>query len=184
MKTNPMAQYVPVLNHFTRHLKDLCLTSPVEVRLADDSVVSVIWNEPNEDTRGGFRTENWGRLWRLDGTSVTSKDFDILNVVADESVDESEEDEPEDIRPNLGDIVRILEHDAAGDIPEGSVGTVVLDNNDYDGSVLVRFDDWDGGHSGYPDYRFATPETQFSHWWVFNEYLAVVCSADEGKSDE
>jgi hypothetical protein len=86
--------------------------------------------------------------------------------------------------PKLGDIVRILEHDAAGNIPEGAVGTVVLDNNDYDGSVLVRFDGWDGGHSGYPDYRFATPETQFSHWWVFNEYLAVVCSADEGKSDE
>jgi hypothetical protein len=80
----------------------------------------------------------------------------------------------------VGDMVRLV----AGNILVGSVGTVVLDNNDFDGSVLVRFDGWDGGHSGYPDYRFATPETQFSHWWVFNEYLAVVCSADEGKSDE
>jgi hypothetical protein len=177
-----MAQYVPVLNHFTRHLKDLCLTSPVEVRLADGSIVGVLWDKPNEDhsDRGGFRTENWNRFWNPDGTSITSRDYDIINVVADES----EDDEPEVIRPKLGDIVRILEHDAAGNIPEGAVGTVVLDNNDYDGSVLVRFDDWDGGHSGYPDYRFATPETQFSHWWVFNEYLAVVCSADEGKSDE
>lgn len=108
----------------------------------------------------------------IETLSILGKTYDVIAVDGNDGID------------CRCDYCCFVEHDAAGNIPEGAVGTVVLDNNDYDGSVLVRFDDWDGGHSGYPDYRFATPETQFSHWWVFNEYLAVVCSADEGKSDE
>lgn len=95
MQLNPVrCGYVPTLNTFTSNLRKLCLEQgTVEVRLMNDEAVDVMWQEATEDgCEEGFRTPNWSRMWRTDGTSITSRALNISHLVEEEYDFEDDED--------------------------------------------------------------------------------------------
>lgn len=67
-------------NEFTGSLRTLCQTSNgAQVQLRNRSIVRVYF-EPaaDEDTACMFRSADWSQVWRPDGSSVTSRDLDIV----------------------------------------------------------------------------------------------------------
>lgn len=64
---------------------------------------------------------------------------------------------------------------STGGPPDGSVGTLVYDDEYY---CLVQFDGWTGGHSGLKDWAEKCDES-VDKWWVFEEELAVVFSEEK-----
>ena len=70
------------LNEFTAHLKSECeIVGSILVRLRNDTMVMVQFTPENEEdcVSAGFHTANWSMCWNLDGSSVTSRDFDIVS---------------------------------------------------------------------------------------------------------
>lgn len=70
------------LNEFTQYLKEQCETTDmVIVRLRDGSTVGVMFVPEDEEqfVRAGFVSNNWTMCWNLDGSSVTSREYDIIS---------------------------------------------------------------------------------------------------------
>jgi hypothetical protein len=73
------------LNTFTTYLKIRCkIYGKQLVQLRDKTFIEIEYRPENkeDDTDAGFFTETHDncRMWRLDGSSVTSDDYDIISI--------------------------------------------------------------------------------------------------------
>lgn len=74
MRNEVMFQDKNSLNSFTEHLAEKCeVNGFVRVELRNNTFVDVCLTM----TGGCFHTSDWSHCWNLDGSSVTSKNFDI-----------------------------------------------------------------------------------------------------------
>ena len=72
-------------NEFTLVVRMLAESSdgPAKVRLRNGLVMDVLFAAATEGENMLFHTSDWDHVWNLDGSSVTSKDFDMCWVGAD-----------------------------------------------------------------------------------------------------
>ena len=95
MQTSPLRNgYIPTLNTFTSNLRKLCLEQgTVEVRLMNDDIVEVMWQDATEDgCEASFRTTNWSHVWRVDGVSIKGPRLNISHLIEEECDAEDDED--------------------------------------------------------------------------------------------
>ena len=71
------------LNEFTRKVKEICLKDgKCHVKLRDGSWRDVVYqpHDDEKDCEESFRTEEWGMVWNMDGSSITRDDFTMVEV--------------------------------------------------------------------------------------------------------
>ena len=71
------------LNPFTEEVKRLCIDNgKCLVRLRDETIKEIKFlpacNE--SDSTESFITDGWDYVWNLDGSSITSEDFDMIEL--------------------------------------------------------------------------------------------------------
>ena len=72
----------------------MCLEQgTVEVRLMNDDIVEVMWQDATEDgCEDSFRTTNWSHVWRVDGVSIFGPRLNISHLIEEEYDTEDDED--------------------------------------------------------------------------------------------
>ena len=69
------------LNPFTSKIKELCtIHGSTNVKLRDGQIREVTYKkaDPEEGISEGFMHGDWDMIWFADGSSVTNKDFDMV----------------------------------------------------------------------------------------------------------
>jgi hypothetical protein len=52
------------------------------VRIRNGMIVRPIWQEPvDEHDNGCFQAKDWKFIWNRDGTSITSRDYDMIEFI-------------------------------------------------------------------------------------------------------
>jgi hypothetical protein len=69
-------------NKFTRKIKELCAKDYLTiVRMRNGNWIEVIYqSDMGEDDNNVFRTKNYSHIWELNGKSITSSDFDLIEI--------------------------------------------------------------------------------------------------------
>jgi hypothetical protein len=84
MRNDAMFKNKRELNTFTQALAFESVWNrgaAVSVKLRNGDITDVIFKSAESDTEEScFHTADWSRCWNLDGSSVTSKDFDICFI--------------------------------------------------------------------------------------------------------
>lgn len=79
MRNDAMFKDRNSLNTFTQAIAyESGLKGSVRIRMRNGDITDVIFKAAESDTETScFHTADWSRCWNLDGSSVTSRDFDI-----------------------------------------------------------------------------------------------------------
>jgi len=84
---NPATRPSNELNDFTNNIRTIARNfwSPnYWVKLRDGTLVRPIYTPAEDETcEDAFFAENYKYCWNLDGTSVTSPDYDMMEIVQD-----------------------------------------------------------------------------------------------------
>lgn len=77
---NPAVQPSDELNDFTTYLQES--QSDTYVRLRNGMICRPIFKCAEDETEEDvFHLEDWSMCWNLDGTSVTSHDYDMIEIL-------------------------------------------------------------------------------------------------------
>lgn len=81
MKNHALLKSKYDLNRFTKELKkQIYIQDKIMVRLRNDNYVFV-FHKTNAEDEDIFFSKNWEYCWNADGSSITSKDYDIIEFV-------------------------------------------------------------------------------------------------------
>lgn len=66
------------LNDFTAQLAVRCAHRTTPVKLRNGKIIEIVYQEAKQGDQSVFHTESWTYIWNLDGSSVTTSEFDIV----------------------------------------------------------------------------------------------------------
>lgn len=75
------------LNEFTQYIHDTWVdfSQKTFIKLRDGTIVQPIFVPAEDETcEDAFFTEDYRYCWNLDGTSVTSRDYDMMELIGHE----------------------------------------------------------------------------------------------------